>query len=210
VVNPEVISVWWNALDEYEFAYVREAFAIHIKKGEFAPRPAHILAILDVLQPDGRPSADEAWAMIPKDEAKSVVWTDEMAEAMGIAQPLINQGDNIAARMAFKSAYERIVESNRASGIKPKWLASLGQDKAGRDPVLEEAVRLGRLDAEHVKTLVVSAGTLIELEMKPNRSPEARRSLAIIKNMINEKSVKKQGNSREAESDNHPLEDEIR
>ena len=33
---------------------------------------------------DGRPGAEEAWAMLPKDEAASCVWTDEMCSAWGV------------------------------------------------------------------------------------------------------------------------------
>lgn len=38
---------------------------------------------------DGRPGPEEAWAMIPKSEFSSVVWTAEMAEAFGISYKLI-------------------------------------------------------------------------------------------------------------------------
>ena len=41
------------------------------------------LTIADVIQrlDDGRPGAEEAWAMIPKSEGSTVVWTAEMAHA---------------------------------------------------------------------------------------------------------------------------------
>ena len=44
-----------------------------------------LLTVQDVVSriDDGRPGPDEAWAQIPRDEAASVVWTDEMAEAFG-------------------------------------------------------------------------------------------------------------------------------
>src|ERR1043165_278765 len=67
------------------------------------------LTIADVIQrlDDGRPGPEEAWAMIPQDEAPSVVWTQEMASAFGIALPLMD--DPVAARMAFKEAYAKAV-----------------------------------------------------------------------------------------------------
>lgn len=189
-VNPDVISIWWNALSEHEFADVRDAFSVHIKRGEFAPRPAHIISILNVARPDGRLSADEAWAMIPRDESESVVMTTEMAEAFGIAKPLLDAKDQIAARMAFKQAYERILEANRMSGVAPKWFPSLGHDKAGRELVIFEAVRLGRLGQDHAKSLAVNMETLTAIEDKSGVSPEkARANLAKLKLLLNSKIV---------------------
>lgn len=185
-VNPDVIGIWWNALADHEFSDVKNAFSTHIKRGEFAPRPANITSILNALRPDGRPSSDEAWAMVPRDEAASVVMTDEIAEAFGVAKPLLDARDQIAARMAFKAAYERIVESNRNAGIKPRWFPSLGHDKAGRDLVISEAVRLGRLGAEHAKSLAVNPGTILALDDKSCVSPEkAKANIAKLKLLLN-------------------------
>lgn len=128
--------------------------------------------------------------MIPRDEAASVVMTDEMAAAYGIASPLLNAKDQIAARMAFKSAYERIVESKRLAGVGPKWFPSLGHDKAGRDLVISEAVRLGRLGAEHAKGLAVNMETIVALEDKSEFSMEkARANLSKIKEMLGAKAI---------------------
>lgn len=113
-----------------------------------------IKSAIERINPDGRPGADEAWAMIPRDEFTSAVMTEEMAEALHIAQPLLDEGDQVAARMAFKEAYARIVDANKRNGIKPKWFPSLGHDKEGREVVLVEAVRLGRLGVEHAAKLL--------------------------------------------------------
>lgn len=189
--DPEVIGLWWNSLAEHEFSDVKNAFSSHIKRGEFAPRPASIISILETLRPDGRPKADEAWAMIPRDEASSIVMTSEMAEAYGIAKPLLDSRDQIAARMAFKEAYERIVDANKSAGIAPKWFPSLGHDKAGRDLAISEAVRMGRLGVEHAKSLAVKSETLMALEDKSDISPEKiKANLAKLKMLLNSKKVK--------------------
>jgi hypothetical protein len=60
----------------------------------------------------------------------------------------------IAARMSFREAYNRIVDANKRNGVNPSWFPSLGQDKEGRDTVLAEAVRLGRLSADHAMGLL--------------------------------------------------------
>lgn len=123
---------------------------------------AEVLARID----DGRPSAEEAWAMVPRDEHVTAVLTEEIAEAAGIARPLLDEGDPIAARMAFRDAYARIVARNKQAGIDPSWFASLGWDKAGRAMVLAEAVRLGRLSAPHA------------LELLPPEAQDTLRQLA--------------------------------
>jgi len=147
----ETVCLWWNLLSCYDFADVEIAFSRYLKsaEGRFSPKPASIIAIINAMRPDGRPGVDEAWAMIPRDECVSAVITEEMAEAYGIAKPLLDDGDQVAARMAFKDAYGRIVEKNKIAGIAPKWFPSLGSDPMMRETVLAEAVRLGRLGCDH-------------------------------------------------------------
>ena len=113
-----------------------------------------IIKQIELLNPDGRIGADEAWALYPHNEADSAVITEEMAQAMQVAQPLLLEGDKIAARMSFKEAYNRITTQNKMNGIKPKWFPSLGHRKEGRDIVIAEAVRLGRLTKEHALSLL--------------------------------------------------------
>lgn len=111
---------------------------------------ADILARLD----DGRPGPEEAWAMMPRDESQSVVWTDEMAQAWGVARPLIDEGDTIAGRMAFLEHYRGLVQTARDRGLPPHWTPSLGHDPAGREAVLVEAAEKGRLLPSHVAGLL--------------------------------------------------------
>lgn len=103
---------------------------------------------------DGRPGAEEAWAMMPHDEAKTVVWTDEMSEAWFVAYPLLNDGDTIGARMAFKESYNKLLTKARDERKPIKWTASLGHDKNGRESVLINAIEKGRLSAPQVKILL--------------------------------------------------------
>jgi hypothetical protein len=115
-----------------------------------------LLTVQDVVSriDDGRPGAEEAWSMMPFDERQSVVWSDEMASAFGICGPLLAQGDRVAARMAFKEAYNRLVATAREEGRKVNWTPSLGHDKGGRESVLMAAVEAGRLSYEHASDLV--------------------------------------------------------
>lgn len=114
------------------------------------------MSIADVLSrlDDGRPGPEQAWAMIPHDEAATVVWTDEMREAFGVAFPLLSAGDAIQARMAFLEQYRTLVQTARDAGKAVRWQPSLGHDPYGREVALREAVEKGRLGAEHVATLL--------------------------------------------------------
>lgn len=129
-------------------------------------RPLTLAAVLERID-DGRPGADEAYAMLPMDEASTVVWTTEMAEAWGIAREL---GDRVAARMAFREAYNRIVANNRSERIQPVWQASLGHDPDGREHVLKQAVALGRLTQAHVERVLL-----------PYHKPTAAAEVALLK-----------------------------
>ena len=117
-----------------------------------------ILTVQDVVSrlDDGRPGPEEAWAQMPFDEAQSVVWTAEMAHAFGVALPLLEEGDKVAARMAFKEAYTRLVSRARDDGLAVSWTPSLGYDKNGRDAVLKEAVAKGRLTYDHAQSIAPS------------------------------------------------------
>ena len=100
------------------------------------------LTLSDVISrlDDGRPGPEEAWAMIPQDEGRSGVWTDEMQRAFGVCYRLLNEGDTVSARMAFKEAYQREVQVARDKRQPVKWTATLGQDKAGRDEAQHDAM----------------------------------------------------------------------
>jgi hypothetical protein len=113
-------------------------------------RPLTLAAVLERID-DGRPGAEEAWAMLPQDEDSTVVWTTEMAEAWGISREL---DDKIAARMAFKEAYSRIIGEARASQRPPVWQASLGHNPDEREHVLLQAVAKGRLTQQHFERLL--------------------------------------------------------
>lgn len=98
---------------------------------------------------DGRPGSEEAWSMIPKSEDGSVVWTDEMSGAYGVAAALLKTGDDVGARMAFKEKYAALVRESRDANEPIRWTMSPGYDPASRETAIREALRLGRLDSTH-------------------------------------------------------------
>ncbi len=115
-----------------------------------------VLTVQDVVSrlDDGRPAPEEAWAMIPKDEGGSVVWTAEMADAMGVAMPLLLEGDAVAARVAFRERYVRVVADARDAGRPVDWSLSEGHDRRGVERVVREAVDKGRLSLDRGRQYV--------------------------------------------------------
>lgn len=112
-----------------------------------------LAAILERVQAgDGRPDPDEAWgiALCASDESDSVVMTEEIHVALSAARPVLERGDKIGARMAFKAAYVRAVDAARREAKPAKWALSLGTDQQRRVVAVEEAGRLGRLPAPQV------------------------------------------------------------
>lgn len=126
-------------------------------------------------------SPNEAWALCPRDEASTVVWTDEICSAYGVAEPLLRQGDQVGGRMAFLEAYRRGVAESQAAGRKPKWSPSFGHNESQRTSALLDAAKLGRLPAAYVermlppgvampvKQLKAGAATLGSLLPKPEK-----------------------------------------
>jgi hypothetical protein len=114
-----------------------------------------VAAVLERLD-DGRPGANEAWAMLPQDERGSIVWSDEMQEAYGACATLLHAGQIIAARSAFIEAYEKAVMWARAEHRPVRWTPTLGHDVGMRAAALEKAVRLGRISEKHAQSLLPS------------------------------------------------------
>lgn len=136
-------------LSEYSTSLVIKALSKCRRELRTFPTLADIISRID----DSRPGAEEAWAMLPKDERSSVVWTDEMAEAFGVARGLIEE-DPIAARLAFKELYQKLVAEARFEKRPPRWSPSLGTDRHGQAAALNEALAKGRLSHAHVSELL--------------------------------------------------------
>lgn len=193
-ISPTAAAIMASDLSAYPKDAVIEALTRVRKESKSRLSLALVIEKIEEIIPDGRPSADEAWAMIPRDEYTSAVLTGEMLEAMGIAQPLLDEGDQVAARMAFKDAYSRLVEAAKRAGNPPEWIPSLGYDKAGREPVLIEAVRLGRLPASQVAGLLPAPEKLpaLAIEDKSKFTPEQlRENIAKLQAILKPKTLAK-------------------
>lgn len=154
--SPVAVALWWKVLQRFSLAEVESALAKHMHTSRFAPTPADVTAMIS--DGDGRPGADEAWAMIPRSESESVIWTEEMAKAYGVAAPLLSNGDQIAARKAFIDAYTSAVAKARMNGDPVKVTPSWGWDERGRDSAIRTAIERGLLTQARAVALLPTFG----------------------------------------------------
>lgn len=152
--SPTAKAMFFRALASHSIEAVLAGFDAHTKdpqRGRFMPMPADILAQIEgMVADDGRPGAEEAWAlsMRASDESETLVWTDEMAQAWMVCQPVMQMGDEVGARMAFKESYNRQVEDARRARRAVAWTTSLGHDATKRHSALVKAETMGLLGAD--------------------------------------------------------------
>jgi hypothetical protein len=188
--NPTSTAIFFSALREHDMATVRAAFEAHCRdpqRGRFAPTPADILAQVEQASADdGRTEDAEAWAtaLRASDEGATVVWTAETAEAWGICKPVLDAGDEVGARMAFKAAYNRLLVAARARREPIRWSASIGHDTARRDDALRIAVDGGRLPVAYLPAPRGPVAGLLELSQQRGCPPEVRDRLLQIRSQI--------------------------
>lgn len=156
------LRLWWEMLGPFDIGSVRAACLKHIAtEPKFPPTIGQILEILNAGSKCGRLGAEEAWALAVRacDESETVVMNDDIAQAWGICKPIMDLGDEVGARMAFKESYHRIT----ASAAGPvKWWPSIGNCPHKRDAALSEAKRQGLLPAPQVAGLLPPAIQIAE------------------------------------------------
>lgn len=160
---------------------------------------------------DGRPGKDEAWSMAlaASDEYDTVLLTAEIRQAMVASGPILEAGDKVGARMAFMSAYERLVTNARNDNVAAKWEVSLGFDPARRAIAVESAIR------SQLITQDVGAKYLADLRIEPisengqaiaglitgqvrRVSPHMREKLAEVRSIVTANKAKKELELRKA------------
>ncbi|MCC9595888.1 hypothetical protein [Rubrivivax sp. JA1055] len=149
--DADACGLWFKVLEPYPMAAVVAGLDAHVRApetGRTLPIPGDIVTKIDgiVARNDSRPSPEEAWAIAlqARDEASTVVWTDEIAQAWDVARRVLELGDEVGARMAFREVYARQLEVVRRDRVPAKWQASIGTDKAQAAEALRLAAAQGR------------------------------------------------------------------
>lgn len=179
-------ALWFKVLAPYPLDAVTRAMTAHLRApstGRTLPIPADIVSQIDgAAKDDGRPGADEAWsiALTACDEGATVVWSDEISGAWLVARPVLDAGDETGARLAFRSAYERLCAEARANGSPLAWSASLGHDLERRAMALDSAKALGRSVAMALPAPSTLRLGLSELAASATCPPHVRQRLMAI------------------------------
>lgn len=169
---------------KYPMSTVRAALAsrcLDRTRGRFTPKPADLIEQIEmVFENDGRPGPEEAWtiALTGVDEAGTVIWTHETAEAFAICRPVFESSGAISARKPFLEAYARLVTAARTACQPVKWDVSLGWDTSKQSAVLAKAGATGLLAAPTVAALLPAPIS----ELVPNE--HAREQIAKIREML--------------------------
>lgn len=189
-------GLFFRVLRAFPLVAVKRGLESHMAdphRGRFAPLPADVVAQIESLieQQDGRPGAEEAWALCLRcqDEAETIVWTAEMAQAWEVARAVLP--DEIGARMAFKEAYGRMTDEARRERQPAKWSVSLGHDPQRRSVAISAAVDAGRLPPSEMPLALPAPqrGLMLlqyvgELAARPDAPDECRARLLEIRDRL--------------------------
>ena len=142
-VTPEVFEIWWNVLGEYSMDQVTAALSVHVKTNKFAPAPADIIGLipdnLNYLPPE------EAWNRVPKSEWEGAFVCDEMMQAAAAASSSLENGNHVAARMAFLESYKSLVANAKLHKKPAKYWFSA--PSLGSQEVREQVKELALIEA---------------------------------------------------------------
>jgi len=132
--NDHAVKYAIHVLSDYEPAMACAACIEAAKASRGRLCIADIIAQLP-LRPQDWPSAEEAFASVPKTEDASAIVCNEQMMAWGGVADLYHDGDRYGARTAFIKSYERMVAAARGRGERPRqWLSgATGADRASSD-----------------------------------------------------------------------------
>ncbi|UUE94454.1 hypothetical protein [Comamonas thiooxydans] len=124
--------------------------------------------VLDQLEAlAGRLAPSEAWALALKsnDEGETIVWTDEICQALEQSMPLLRAGDKVGARMAFIAAYERITITAREQRLLPTVQVTFGTNRELRQLALTTAIERNQISAPMAVVLALDNGVTLPADV---------------------------------------------
>lgn len=208
-------KTWLEVLAPFDVRAIAASFAAYRDEvSDFAPIPNAIA--MRCKKFDGRPTADEAWAiaLTSRDEGETVVWTEEMAEAYALCRSIMLLRDEVGARRAFIDAYNRLVQVARMSNQPAKWVVSAGWDRVRRDRAIEKAAAAGLLAAP-AAVAMLSGPTVTKSEKPdPNGMRKVRDAVAKVQAAWKERQDKQAAQTeqrRQAEQQKkHEIDEQVR
>lgn len=153
-------AMYFRALSQYPIEAMQLALDAHVcsaERGRFMPLPADLISQLEAVRFDGRPRAEEAWAVAigAMDENDTIVWTQETADAWySCANELMQAGDKFNASRGFIAKYDELVLVARKQNKPVVWLVAQGYDKDKRDQVVREAYKAKKISQSQAVALL--------------------------------------------------------
>lgn len=160
LVNNQALSevaldIFLDDVEGYPFVAVMTAIRNARKQAKGRVSVGDVMGHLENL--DGRPSAEEAWAIAVKslDNNLTVALTHEMQNALasGVSE-LLEMGDKFNASRAFVEKYNQLVASAREQKLPVGWFMSLGYDKDMRDEAIRQAYKENKITKEYAQILL--------------------------------------------------------
>lgn len=190
VISPTAKAMFFGDLQHYDLDLVRGALMAHRQdpeRGRFTPKTADVVYQIERRRAVQWVAADEAWAQVPKLEREPGLLNQVTAAALAAASEFLDmpRPDLVAARMAFKSTYDRLAEQEKLAGRPPKYWPSPGGTHEEFEAVKAEGVRLGLLPPSFAPATAPQLGhtttadrakfkqALAGLQMKSLPPPEA-------------------------------------
>lgn len=159
-IKPTQTAMYFRALAQYPIEAIQAAIDGHVcsaERGRFMPLPADLIAQLETMRFDGRPSAEEAWSVAVQsvDEDFTVTWTQETQEAwVASARELMAIGDKFNASRGFIGKYNDLVAIARRKGLPVVWNVSLGNNKDMREQAVRDAYQAKRITKAQAAVLL--------------------------------------------------------
>lgn len=182
IISPAAKAMFFTDLQMYPLHLIEAALSAHRvdpERGRFTPKPADIASQIERRRAVQWLGADEAWAQVPKIEGQPGIMNDVTAQALAVATPLLVEGDDTAARMAFKSTYNRLVERAKLEKRAPAYFVSPGGTFEEHQAVILEAARQGLIPHRTVAHVAALSSA-----QQPTRTPGAKPDLkALMKSM---------------------------
>jgi hypothetical protein len=146
------LDLMFAALQDLSMVEIQQALVHHMndpKNGKWRPNAAMVREQIARRAAVPWVSGDEAWATVPKLETDTGILNQVTAEALAIAQPLIDTRDMIAARRAFIDAYNVRVErakmaTDPAQRVPMAWVTCGNRPMPNQDSHGERMIALER------------------------------------------------------------------
>lgn len=151
------MEIYWRLLEPFDIDEIDQTILRMLadpSSSAFMPQAHEIIAALPSQKSTQWMTADETWPIVVQayDQSATVVFPNEESQTawFNFGEPVYSHRDQNPARMAYRSAYDRLVAEAKAAGKIPKSITSLGHDPDLREYAIQGAIQKGYLSHDRV------------------------------------------------------------